>query len=62
MEGKLKKWKECITTDFHGQDVPYDMYSNTTAVLMIDSVYKLSKNYHPQVYVEDWKPAIQHVE
>ena len=24
--GKLKKWKECIKTNFHGQDVPYDMY------------------------------------
>ena len=39
----------------HGQDVPYDMYCNATAVLKIDSAYKQGKNYHPQVYVEESK-------
>ena len=53
--GKLKTWKERIKTNFHGQDVPYDMYCNATAVLKIDSVYKQGKNYHPQVYVEECK-------
>ena len=38
--GKLKTWKERIETNFHGQDVPYDMYCNGTAVLKIHSVYK----------------------
>ena len=37
--GKLKTWKERIKTNFHGQDVPYDMYCNGKAVLKIDSVY-----------------------
>ena len=41
--------------NFHGQDVPYDMYCNVTAVLKIDSVNKQDKNYHPQVYVEECK-------
>ena len=31
------------------------MYWNATAVLKINSVYKQSKNYHPQVYVEECK-------
>ena len=53
--GKLKMWKECIKTNFHGQDVPYDMYCDATAVLKIDSVYKQGKNYHPRVYVEERK-------
>ena len=53
--GKLKTWKERIKTNFHGQDVPYDMYCNATAVLKIDSVYKQGKNYHPQAYVEECK-------
>ena len=53
VHGKLKMWKERIKTNFHGQDVPYDMYCNATAVLKIDSVYKQSKNYHRQVYVEE---------
>ena len=51
MHGKLKTWKERIKTNFHGQDVPYDMYCNATTVLKIESVYKQSKNYHPQVHV-----------
>ena len=52
---KLKTWKERIKTNFHGQDVPYNMHCNATAVLKIDSVYKQGKNYHPQVYVEECK-------
>ena len=55
VHGKLKTWKECIKTNFHGQDVLYDMYCNATTVLKIDSVYKQGKNYHPQVYVEECK-------
>ena len=55
VHGKLKMWKERIKTNFHGQDVPYDMYCNATVVLKIDSVYKQGENYHPQVYVEECK-------
>ena len=51
--GKLKTCKERIKADFHGQDVPYSMYCNATAVLKIDSVYRQGKNYHPQVYVQE---------
>ena len=54
VDGKLKMWKERIKTNFYGQDVPYDMYCNATAVLKIDSVYKQDKNYH-QVYIEECK-------
>ena len=46
-----KRGKKRITTNFHGQDVPYNMHCNATVVLKIDSVYKQGKNYHPQVYV-----------
>ena len=55
VHGKLKMWKESVKTNFHGQDVPYDMYCNATTVLKIDSVYKQGKNYHLQVYVEERK-------
>ena len=55
VHGKLKTWKERIKTNFHGQDVPYNMHCNATAVLKIDSVYKQGKNYHPEVYVEECK-------
>ena len=39
--------------------------TNAMAALQINSVYKLVKNYHPQVYVEECKcrkPAMQHAE
>ena len=55
VHGKLVYWKEGIKTNFHDQDVPYNMYCNATAVLKIDSVYKEGKNYYPQVYVEESK-------
>ena len=58
VHGKLKMWKERIKTNFHGQDVPYDMYCNATAVLNIDSVYKQGKNYYPQVHVEEYKYTV----
>ena len=35
VNGKLKTWKECIKTNFHGQDVPYNMHCNVTAVLRL---------------------------
>ena len=57
VNGKLKTWKERIKTDFRGQDVPYNIHCNATAVLKIDSIYKQGKNYHPQVYVEECKYA-----
>ena len=55
VNGKLKTWKKRIRTDFHGQDVPYNIHCNSTAVLKIESVYKQGKNYHPQIYVEECK-------
>ena len=55
VNGKLKKWEKRIKTNFHGQDVPYNMHCNAAAVLKIDSVYKQGKNYHSQVYVEECK-------
>ena len=68
VRGKLKKWKKDIKTNFHGQIVPYDVYSNATTVLKIDSVYKQGKNYHSQTYIEECiytdveKPKMKHVE
>ena len=53
--GELKTWKERIKTNFHGQDVSYNIYCNAAAVLKTDSVYKQGKNYHPQAYVKECK-------
>ena len=40
VSGKLKTWKERIKTNFHGQDVPYNMHCNASAVLKILSTNK----------------------
>ena len=53
--GKLKTWKECIKTNFHGREVPCDMNCNATAVLKIGFIYKQGNNYHPQVHIEECK-------
>ena len=55
VRGKLKMWKKCLKTNFHGQDVPYYMYCNATTALKIDSVYKQGKSCHPHLYVEECK-------
>ena len=53
MYGKLKVQKERVKTKSSGQDVPYDIHCNVTAVINFDSVYKQGKNYHPQVHVKE---------
>ena len=35
VHGKLKTWKERIKTNFHSQDVLYDIYCNAAAMLKI---------------------------
>ena len=55
MHDNQKSWKEQLNANFHGQNVPYDMYFNAKTVLKIDFVQKQSKTYHPQVYVEGCK-------
>ena len=67
VHGKLKMWKERIKTNFHGQDVPYDMYCNATAVLNIDSVYNNVKIIIPMYILKNantpmQKATVQHVD
>ena len=52
-----------MKTDFHGQNVPYSMHCNETAVLKIDYVYKQGKNYVEECkYTDAEKKTMQHVE
>ena len=53
MYGKIKQEIKHIKTNFDGQDVPFDVYSNTAAISKVDSVYKKRKTCHHQVYVEE---------
>ena len=49
MHDELKMWTEDFKTNFYGQDVPYDMYCYSKAVLRIGSAYKQVKNHDPQL-------------
>ena len=53
--GKLKTWKEKITTNFHGKSVPHEERCEATAILKIESVYNQGKNFYPQAYLEECK-------
>ena len=55
MYNKLKMQKECIKTDFLGQEVPYDLYRDVAVVIKAGSVYKLGKNDLTQIYFEQYK-------
>ena len=55
VNGKLKTWKEKITTNFHGKSVPHEERCEATAILTIDSVYSQGKNFYPEAYLEECK-------
>ena len=59
VNGKLNTWKECTKTNFYGQGVPYNIHYDTTAVLIIDSVYKQTKNYHPRYMLKSANTLMQ---
>ena len=39
VNGKLKTWKEEISTNFHGKNVPHEGRCEATAILKVSSVY-----------------------
>ena len=39
-------WNGCIKTNFHGEEVPYEIYGKGKIVLEVDFVYKHGKSYH----------------
>ena len=53
--GGLKTWKKRIKTNSCGQIILCNIYCSTTAILKFDFVYRQSKKYHPQAYVEECK-------
>ena len=55
VNGKLKTWKEELSTNFHGKSVPHQERCEATAILKVSSVYQQGTNYYPQVYIEECK-------
>ena len=56
---KVKIWRKHIKANFHGQNLPCNMYCNATVVLKIDSVYKKAKIIIPRYMLKRVNTPIQ---
>ena len=56
LKAKVKGFDGVIKTNFLINDIPKDiMYYTCIACITIDSVLKIDKRNHPQVYLEECK-------
>ena len=57
---KLKPYEGRINTDFQGKRIPKENASyKCLSLIMLDSVIKVNKKYHPQVFLEEYKYKIK---
>ena len=60
LKAKLREFVGVIKTNFLGNDMPKEnMYYTCTACITIDSVMRIDKKNHPQVYLEECKYRIK---
>ena len=59
IHGKLKTQNKRIKTNFHGKDVPYDMYCNAAALLKIYYVNKKVKPIIPRYLLKSVNTLMQ---
>ena len=56
LKAKVREFDGAIKTNFLGNDVPKEnMHYTCTACITIDSVLRIYKKNHPQVYLEQCK-------
>ena len=56
LKAKVREFDGVIKTNFLINDIPKDiMYYTCIACITIDSVLKIDKKNHPQVYLEECK-------
>ena len=56
LEAKIKSYNGKINTDFLNDKIPKeDSQFILLSVISIDSVFRTSKNYYPQVFLEEFK-------
>ena len=49
-------YEEKINTNFHNDKMPKkDSHCIFLSVILIDSIFKMSKNYYPEVFLEECK-------
>ena len=63
MKAKVQEFDVVIKTNFLGNDVPKEnMHHSCIACITIDSVMRMDKKNHPQVYLEDCKYRIKKIQ
>ena len=57
---KIKSYRDKVNTNFWGKRVPKENASyKCLSLMMLDSVIRVSKNYHPQTLLEECKYEIK---
>ena len=63
MKAKLREFDGVIKTNFWGDDMPKEnMHYTCIACITIDSVMKMDKRNHPQVYLEECKYRVKKIQ
>ena len=63
IKANLRESNDVIKTKFLGDDVPKEsMHYTCIACITIDSVMRMEKKYHPQVYLEECKYRINKIQ
>ena len=62
LKAKVREFNGVIKTNFLGNDMPKEnMYYTCIACITIDSVLKIDKKNHPQVYLEECKYRVKKI-
>ena len=63
MKPKVREFDGVIKTNFLGNDVPKEnMHYTCIACITIDSVMRIDKKNHPQVYLEECKYRVKKIQ
>ena len=63
MKAKVREFDGVIKTNFLGNDIPKEnMHYTCIACITIDSVMRIDKKNHPQVYLEECKYRIKKIQ
>ena len=60
LKTKIKAYKGKINTNFHNNKIPKeDSQCICLSVILIDSVFRTGNNYHPQVFLKEYKYVVK---
>ena len=63
LKAKVREFDGVIKTNFLGNDMPKEnMYYTCIACITIDSVMRIDKKNHPQVYLEECKYRVKKIQ